>query len=169
MSCDSRAGSCSSSRMWGSTRSSRLAAGKVLGQLLRDDVANILAVEGLRQHLHDEHVVVLVHDQAGQQVGLAEDHAVGIAVANVFLAEAHGIVDPAAQRATEVPLSPMILRGQQPNGDLRRSCCRAPSRACGRAHPGHAPTRRALRHRPSKCRSDRPRDGRTSAAARRGC
>ena len=55
----------------------------------------------LRQELHHQLVVVLVHDEAGQQVGLAEDDAVGVAVLHMFLAEGDCRVDSPAQQRQE--------------------------------------------------------------------
>ena len=77
----------------------------------------------------DEHVVVFVDDQAGQQVGFAEDHAVGIGVAGELLAELHRAVDALAQKRQKLAFSddlPTSAAGSR----SARSCCRAPSRAC---------------------------------------
>jgi len=82
--------------MWESTRSS------TLDQLLRDSVAKVFPVEGLREHLHDEDVVVSVYDQAGEQVGFAEDDAVGVGVADVVLAEGDGMVEALAQQRKQL-------------------------------------------------------------------
>ncbi len=74
------------------------AAGKMLRHGIAYDAADVITVERLCHHLHGEHVVVLVEDQAGQQVGFAEDDAVGIRIAGELLAKLHSAVDPLAQK-----------------------------------------------------------------------
>ena len=43
-----------------------------------------LGVHGLGENLHRENVVVAVDDEAGQEIGLAEDRAVGFGVCELI-------------------------------------------------------------------------------------
>src|SRR5208337_2224084 len=46
---------------------------KMLGHRIEDNLPQVLAVEGLRERLHREHIVVFVENEPGQQVAFAED------------------------------------------------------------------------------------------------
>src|ERR1039458_3826477 len=63
--------------------------GKVFGDGVEDRLPQVLAIESLGERLQGKHIVVLVEDDAGQQVGLAEDHAIGIGVARDLCAKAN--------------------------------------------------------------------------------
>ncbi len=60
---------------------------KVCGHCVDDRLPQVRTIESLGQRLPSEHVVVLVDDEPGQQVGFAEDNAVGIGIACRVLAE----------------------------------------------------------------------------------
>src|SRR5215831_15505084 len=67
----------------------QVAGGEMLFQAFAYGFANVEAIEGLCEHLHRKYVVVFVYDQAGQQIGLAEDHSIGVGVAYLLLAKPH--------------------------------------------------------------------------------
>src|SRR5271157_1316259 len=94
------------------------AVGKMLAHRIEDNLPQLLAVEGLRERLHREYIVVFVEDEAGQQVGLAEDYAVGISVAHDLLAELHRAGDAFAQQQWELRFGDFFA-AQQTYGDLR--------------------------------------------------
>ena len=59
---------------------------EVLGQRLHHQPPEIVAIEGLRLRLQGNHIVVLVDDEARQQISFAEDYPVRIAVGALALA-----------------------------------------------------------------------------------
>src|SRR5271157_829865 len=90
----------------------------MLAHRIEDNLPQLLAVEGLRERLHREHIVVFVEDEAGKQVGLAEDYAAGISVAHDLLAELHRAGDAFAQQRWELRFVDFFA-AQQTYGDLR--------------------------------------------------
>src|ERR1017187_3570247 len=90
----------------------------MLGHGLAHHAAKVLAIKRLGQELHGEHVVVLVDNQARQQVGFAEDDAVGAGVAGKLFAELHCAVDSLAQKSQKAAFGDYGRR-QQPDRDLR--------------------------------------------------
>ena len=60
--------------------------------------AHGLGVHGLGENLHGENVVVAIDDEAGEEIGLAEDDAVGVGVVNDRLAIGYGVGDALAKQ-----------------------------------------------------------------------
>src|SRR5271157_3939438 len=90
----------------------------MLAHRIEDNLPQLLAVEGLRERLHREHIVVFVEDESGKQVSLAEDYAAGISVAHDLLAELHRAGDAFAQQRWELRFVDFFA-AQQTYGDLR--------------------------------------------------
>ena len=82
--------------------------GKVLGDGVKDHLAQFLAVESLGERLQGKHIVVLVEDEPGQQVSLAENHAVGIGVVRDLRAEANCRGNAFAQQSGEFCLADFV-------------------------------------------------------------
>src|ERR1019366_1344187 len=78
----------------------------------------LLAIESLGQRLHGKHFVVLVEDEPGQQVSLAEDHAVGIAVARDLLAKANRSGNAIPQQSRELRFADFVA-SQEADRNLR--------------------------------------------------
>ena len=93
---------------------------EVTAQALGDGVAQVAAIERLGKDLQRKHVVVLVDDEAGQQVRLAEDDAIGIGVVGDLLAEFDGRVDSLGDQRRQLGLADLVGR-DHPNRDLRRA------------------------------------------------
>src|SRR5208283_5358152 len=91
---------------------------KMLGHRIENNRPQVLAVEGLRERLHREHVVVLVEDEPGQQIALAEDHTVGIRVTRDLPAKLDCAGDALAQQRWELRCGDFFA-AQQTDGDLR--------------------------------------------------
>ena len=104
--------------MCGSTRSTTLAWGKCSPIGVEDRLPQVLAIESLSQRLHGKHIVVLVDDEPGQQVGLAEDHAVGIGVAGDLLAKADSSGNALAQQGWELRFADFVA-SQKADRNLR--------------------------------------------------
>jgi hypothetical protein len=70
----------------------------------------------LREDLQAKNVVVAIDYEAGEKVGFAEDDAVGVGVADYFLAISEGVGDPLAKQRREI--GDRLVRDEA-NGDLR--------------------------------------------------
>lgn len=92
--------------------------GEGRGQRLLHCLPQVVAIEGLGQRLERQHIVVLVDDQSGQQVGLAEDDAVGIGIAreaaSKFDRAGNSLPDQLRQSCVGD-----IVAADQPDRDLR--------------------------------------------------
>ena len=137
---------------------------QALGQLGSKSLAHDLGVHGLGENLHRENVVVAIDDEAGQEIGFAEDHAVGIGVVDDRLAIGDGIGDALAQQRREI--GDRLVRDQA-DGDLRGAGIERGAEGLA-AMIGDGDQRAGRRRRrPKRCRSDRPRRGRLSGGTRR--
>ena len=99
----SAAGSDSSSRTRGSTRSMMEAGCKRLAESSESVSRTGSCVHRLGEDLQGQDVVVAVDDQAGKEIGFAEDDAVGVGVADERLAIGDGIGDALAKKAPGNP------------------------------------------------------------------
>src|SRR5207253_4441472 len=70
-------------------------------ELRHEGLPRRLAVHGLGEHLERDNVVVAVHDQAGEEVGLAENQPVGIGVADHEVSITQRFPDSLAKRSEE--------------------------------------------------------------------
>jgi hypothetical protein len=61
-----------------------------------------LCIHGLGEDLHRENVVVAVYDEPRQEIGFAEDHAVGIGVADERFAIGDGIGDALTKQRRKI-------------------------------------------------------------------
>ena len=62
-------------------------------------LADRFRIHRLGKHLDGKQIVVTVHDQAGQKVAFAEDHAIGVAVVDHAFAIADGFLNTFPQQA----------------------------------------------------------------------
>ena len=70
-----------------------------LGQFGNDNLAHRFRIHRLGQHLQRKQVVVAIHDQAGQEIGLAEDDAISVGVAHHSLAISDRVLNALPQQA----------------------------------------------------------------------
>ncbi len=91
---------------------------KPLAHLGNQSRTHALGIHGLRKDLHGNNVVIAVHDQPGQEIGFAENHAVGIRIANHGLAIGDGIGEARAKQRRKI--ANRLLRDHS-NSDLRRT------------------------------------------------
>ena len=94
-----------------------LASGKCPASASSDRLPQVFTIEGLRQRLQGEHVIVFVDDEAGKQVGLAKNDAVGIGIAHSVLAESNRGGDALAQQSPELLFGDFVT-GQEADRDL---------------------------------------------------
>ncbi len=73
-----------------------------LAQFGHDSAADGLGVHGLGKDLEGKDVVVAVDDEAGEEVGLAEDHAIGVGVFDELLAIGDGLADALADEGGKI-------------------------------------------------------------------
>ena len=103
--------------------------GIVLSDGVEDRLPQVLAIESLGQRLHGKHIVVLVEDEPGQQVGLAEDHAVGIGVARDLLAKAN-CGSNALPQQSRASCASRFRRQSAGESQSAMHCCRALNPDC---------------------------------------
>ena len=75
---------------------------QAVGQFRENRLAYGIGVHGLGEDLQGKNVAVTVDDQAGEEVGFAEDHAVGFGVVDQKLAIGDGIGDALAQQGGKI-------------------------------------------------------------------
>src|ERR1019366_3441139 len=92
--------------------------GIVFGDGVEDRLPQLLAIKSLGQRLHGKHIVVLVENEPGQQVGLAEDHAAGIGVARDLRAKADCGSDALPQERCDLRFADFVA-GEEADGNLR--------------------------------------------------
>src|ERR1700733_707303 len=88
---------------------------KAFAQLGDQRGANDFRIHGLGENLQGENVVIAIDDEAGKEISLAEDDAVGVGVVDDRLAIGDGIGDALAQQGRKV--FDGVARNQA-NGDL---------------------------------------------------
>src|SRR5208283_4349901 len=86
---------------------------------LNDGSADGLGVHGLRQDLDGDDIVVAVDDEAGEEIGFAEDNAVGVGIGDELLAIGGGGADAVGDEFGQVGDFGIVL-GDHADGDLRR-------------------------------------------------
>ena len=91
---------------------------KALGQFASHERAHNFGIHRLGQNLHGKNVVVAVDDEAGEEVGFAEDHAVGIGVLDDRRPIRDGIGDALTKQRPKVGNQ---LARDQAEGNLRRA------------------------------------------------
>ena len=93
------------------------------GQFREDGLADGFAVHGLGEDLEGKNVVVAVDDQAGEEVGFAEDEAIGLGVADESPAVGNSVGNALAKQGGEIRDRFMGGRPSRKHadGDLRRA------------------------------------------------
>ena len=113
---DARAGSCSSSRILGSTRSMMAAGWRRCVSSERTLCRTGSASIRLGQNLQRQQIVIAIDDQPRQKVRFAEHDPVGVGILHHALAIGDGITDAPAEQAIHVVDA---VAGKQSNRDLR--------------------------------------------------
>ncbi len=75
---------------------------EMLGESGENGFADGVGVHGLGEDLDGEDVVVAIDDEAGEEVGFAEDEAVGVGIADEVLAVGDGVGDAVSQKCGEI-------------------------------------------------------------------
>ena len=75
-----------------------------VGEFREDRLADGIGVHGLSENLQGEDVAVAVNDQPGEEIGFAENYAIGFGVVDQRLAIGDSIGDALAKQRLENPL-----------------------------------------------------------------